>query len=138
MADADAAAEVTTSSSLTVVTAYSVDYTPGHVCAARNRHYAVLHDYRFRCWADSNLAMCETILPLLGSDLVQGARDQRRRCSTRRPTAWSSGSTPTPSCCPSEATSRKCKRSHSFADLLLAKERTPKCLLIGEGAPPAS
>ena len=42
-------------------TAFSVDYAPGHLCVARNRHYAAVHGYRFRCWVDSNIAMAETI-----------------------------------------------------------------------------
>ena len=48
-------------STTNIVTAYSVDYPPGHICAARNQHYAQLHGYGFRCWVDSNLAMCERI-----------------------------------------------------------------------------
>ena len=124
--DADTAA----ASSVTLVTAYSVDYPPGHVCEARNRHYAQLHGYGFRCWVDSNLAMCERIdrCSALTWCKVHAINDALREAPPDGLILWIDADALVVRL---DVRVEDVHAAHGAPELLVAKDVTPQCLING-------
>ena len=115
---------------VTLVTAYSVDYPPGHICAARNRHYAQLHGYSFRCWVDSNLAMCERIdrCSALTWCKVHAINDALREAPPDGLILWIDADALVVRL---DVRVEDVHASHGAPELLVAKDVTPTCLING-------
>ena len=116
--------------SVTLVTAYSVDYPPGHICAARNRHYAQLHGYGFRCWVDSNLAMCESIdrCSALTWCKVHAINDALREAPPDGLVLWIDADALVVQL---DVRVEDVHAAHGAPELLVAKDVTPQCLING-------
>ena len=115
---------------VTLVTAYSVDYPPGHICAARNRHYAQLHGYGFRCWVDSNLAMCERInrCSALTWCKVHAINDALREAPPDGLVLWIDADALVVRL---DVRVEDVHAAHGAPELLVAKDVTPTCLING-------
>ena len=115
---------------VTLVTAYSVDYPPGHICAARNRHYAKLHGYGFRCWVDSNLAMCERIdrCSALTWCKVHAINDALREAPPDGLVLWIDADALVVRL---DVRVEDVHAAHGAPELLVAKDVTPTCLING-------
>ena len=116
--------------SVTLVTAYSVDYPPGHVCAARNRHYAQRHGYGFRCWVDSNLAMCWQIhrCPALTWCKVHAINAALREAPPNGMVLWIDADAFVARL---DLRLEDVRAAHGAPELLVAKDVTPQCLING-------
>ena len=114
----------------TLVTAYSVDYPPGHIGAARNRHYAQLHGYGFRCWVDSNLAMCELIdrCSALTWCKVHAINDALREAPPDGLVLWIDADALVVRL---DVRVEDVHAAHGAPELLVAKDVTPTCLING-------
>lgn len=112
----------------TIVTAFSVDYPPGHLCAARNRHYAERHGYDFRCWTDSNLAMAETIArcPALTWCKVHAINEALRAAADGALVLWIDADALVTNV---QLRLEEVHVAHGAPDLLVAKDVTPTCLI---------
>ena len=112
----------------TIVTAFSVDYPPGHLCAARNRHYAERHGYDFRCWVDSNLAMAETIAgcPALTWCKVHAINEALRTTADGALVLWIDADALVTNV---QLRLEDVHAAHGSPDLLVAKDVTPTCLI---------
>ena len=123
-------AKTAAASSVTLVTAYSVDYPPGHICAARNRHYAQLHGYGFRCWVDSNLAMCERIdrCSALTWCKVHAINDALREAPPDGLVLWIDADALVVRL---DVRVEDVHAAHGAPELLVAKDVTPQCLING-------
>ena len=123
-------AEPSAGAAVTLVTAYSVDYPPGHICAARNRHYAQLQGYGFRCWVDSNLAMCERIdrCSALTWCKVHAINDALREAPPDGLVLWIDADALVVRL---DVRVEDVHAAHGAPELLVAKDVTPTCLING-------